>query len=254
MILAVPNPLQALIQLATVWRAQFTYPVVGITGSVGKTSTKEMIANILTLNDMPIIASHGNQNTNIGLSLNMLRMRSAHKAAIFELGISKRGEMAQLAAIVKPTTAIITNIGHQHMDGLGSLQDIALEKRDIFKYFAEENIGIINGDQSILSHVSYPHPVIRFGSKTTNQIQARKIRVNGSHINFVLKIYKKKYNIILDQPHMGSVFNALAATAAAHLLGVPEEIIVKGIQRPLVVAGRFEQRPLKFAKGSLIND
>src|SRR5437870_13762525 len=101
------------------------------------------------------------------------------------------------------------------MDRLGSLHDIALEKRDIFKYLTEDSIGIINGDQPILSNVSYQHPVIKFGSKTTNQIQARKMRVSGSHISFILKIYKKKYSIVLDHPHLGAVFNALAATTAA---------------------------------------
>ena len=74
-----------------------------------------------------------------------------HQVAIFELGINKRGEMAELARIARPTTAVITNIGHAHMEGLGSLSDIAFEKRDIFKYFTENSIGIINGDQPLLA-------------------------------------------------------------------------------------------------------
>lgn len=162
LILVVPDTLQALLEFARAWREQFTYPVVSITGSVGKTSTKELLANILTLSGKPFIASLGNQNTKIGLALNMLRMRDYHEAAIFELGISKRGEMAELAYLVQATTALITNIGHQHMDGLGSLHDIALEKRDIFKYFTEKNIGIIHGDQQFLFNVSYPFPVVKF--------------------------------------------------------------------------------------------
>ncbi len=89
-------------------------------------------------------------------------MRDHHEAAIFEWEISKRGEMAEFSLLVQATTAVITNIGHQHMDGLGSLQDIALEKRDIFKYFTENNIGIVHGDQPFLFHVSYPFPVVKF--------------------------------------------------------------------------------------------
>lgn len=254
LVLIVSDPLEALIQLARAWRAQFNYPVVAITGSIGKTTTKELLAQILAIHGKQYLISCENQNTKIGVSLNLLRMRKEHNAAIFEVGISKRGEMDELANIVRPTTAMITNIGHQHMDGLGSLTDIALEKRNIFKYFTEDSIGIINGDQSILANVSYRHPVIKFGSKTTNQIQARKIRVSGSHISFVLKIYKKKYSIILKQPHVGTVFNVLAATATAHLLEVPDETIVKAIQLPLVVTGRFEERKIKGDRGILIND
>lgn len=253
-VLAVADPLETLIQLAAQWRAQFNYPVIAITGSVGKTSTKEILAQIMAHAGKKYLASNGNQNTRIGLALNMLRMRSDHELAIFEVGISKRGEMAELAQLLRPTSAAITNIGHQHMDGLGSLNDIALEKRDVFKHFTENSIGIINGDQPILSHVSYQHPVIKCGSKTTNQIQARKMRIAGSHISFVLKIYKKKYSIVLEHPHMGAVSNVLTATAAAHWLGVSDDIIIKSIQKPCIIEGRFEERVVSNNGGTLIND
>jgi UDP-N-acetylmuramoyl-tripeptide--D-alanyl-D-alanine ligase len=254
LIIVVKDPLEAFIQLAIAWRSQFNYPVVAITGSVGKTSTKEFLSRIMLHCNKNYFVSLGNQNTKLGIALNMLRMKPEHELAIFEVGISKRSEMAELAKILCPTTAVITNIGHQHMDGLGSLHDIALEKRDIFKYLTEDSIGIINGDQTILSHVSYQHPVIKFGSKTTNQIQARKMRVSGSHISFVLKIYKKKYSVVLDNPHVGAVFNSLAATTVAYWLGIPDDIIVQAIQKPFVVSGRFEEREIIGARGILIND
>ena len=254
LVLLVKDPLEAFVQLAAAWRLQFNCPVIAITGSVGKTSTKEILSQVMSYAGKRYLASNGNQNTRIGLALNMLRMRADHELAIFEVGISKRSEMAELAYLLRPTSAAITNIGHQHMDGLGSLNDIALEKRDIFKYFIENSIGIINGDQPILAHVSYQHPVIKFGSKTTNQIQARKMRVAGSHITFVLKIYKKKYAIALNHPHVGAVFNVLTATAAAHWLGVSDEIIIKAIQKPCIVAGRFEERLINDDRGTLIND
>lgn len=254
LVLLVKDPLEAFVQLAAAWRLQFNYPVIAITGSVGKTSTKEFLSQIMIHAGKKYLVSNGNQNTKIGLALNMLRMRVEHELAIFEIGISRRGEMAELANLLRPTSAAITNIGHQHMDGLGSLNDIALEKRDVFKYFTENSIGIINGDQPILAHVSYQHPVIKFGSKTTNQIQARKMRVSGSHISFVLKIYKKKYSIVLDHPHVGAVFNVLTATAAAHWLGISDEIIIKAIQKPCVVEGRFEERLVNGGRGTLIND
>lgn len=254
-VIVVQDTCRALLELAAAWRSQFTFPVIAITGSVGKTSTKELLAAILRQYNKKCLISEGNQNTRIGASLNMLKMRSSHEVAIFEVGVNKRGEMAELAHIIRPTTALITTIGHSHMEGLGSLQDIALEKRDIFKFFSEESIGIINGDVPILSHVSYSHPVVKFGSKTTNQIQARKIRIAGSHISFILKIYKEKYSVILKQPHTGAVLNALAATAAAHLLEVPSSVIVQVIQDSVPVAGRFEQCTLYKGKGGIvIND
>jgi len=254
LIVLVHDPLQAFIKLASAWRDQFTYPVIGITGSVGKTSTKEILKTILQHNGIVCHASHGNQNTSVGIAINIFKMRAHHHVAIFEMGISKRGEMVQLAKIVRPTNAIITSIGHAHMEGLGSLGDIALEKRDIFKYFTESSIGIINGDQSLIAQVGYVHPVIKFGAKTINQIQARKIQSKGSQTTFVMKIYKEKFTVVLPSSHEGAVMNSLAAAAVAYLLGVSSEKIVEGIQKLITVAGRYEEKPLAGKKGIIIND
>ena len=254
LIIIVNDTLQDFIKLACAWRAQFSYPVVGITGSVGKTSTKEILATILKLNNTVLCVSEGNQNTRVGIAINIFKMREYHHIAIFEMGISKRGEMAELSRIVRPTAAIVTCIGHAHMEGLGSLSDIALEKRDIFKYFGHDSIGIINGDQALLAHVGYIHPMIKFGSKTINQIQARKVQIAGSEISFVIKLYKNKYHITLKNPHEGSVMNALAASAAAYLLQIPSDKIIEGIQQPVRVVGRFEERELGLQKGKIIHD
>lgn len=254
LVVLVPDTLKALIAMAAAWRNQFEYPVVGITGSVGKTSTKELLSSILALNGTPYAVSKGNQNTLIGSAINVFNMRENHKVAVFEMGISKRGEMTELARLIRPTTGIITLAGHAHMEGLGSIADIAQEKRRIFEFFSPTNIGIVNGDQPILGNVAYAHPVIRFGYKTINQIQARKIQHTSNGINFVLKIYRKKYPITLSNPHEGAVYNCLAAAAAAHLLGIPEEKIIQGIQKRIVVNGRFEQKALINNKGFIIND
>jgi UDP-N-acetylmuramoyl-tripeptide--D-alanyl-D-alanine ligase len=254
LVVVVTDTLHAFLKLACAWRDQFSYPVVGITGSVGKTSTKELLKTILRVNNTPFIASEGNQNTRVGVAINIFKMRAHHQAAIFELGINKRGEMAELAKIVRPTTAVITGIGHAHMEGLGSLADIALEKRDIFKYFTENSIGVINGDQPLLAHVGYTHPVIKFGSKTINQIQARKVHITSTGITFVLKIYKEKYTVSVKNPHEGLVMNSLAATALAYLLNVPAAKIIEGIQELVQVIGRFEERALSPKKGTIIHD
>ncbi len=257
LVILVEDPLQAFIKLACAWRNQFNYPVIGITGSVGKTSTKEILKQIIQLHDVPFIASHGNQNTRVGIAMNIFKMRAHHKVAIFELGISKRGEMGQLTQIARPTSAVITGIGHAHMEGLGSLADIAAEKREIFNCFTESSIGVINGDQPLLAQVAYAHPVIKFGYKTINQIQARKIQARGDAISFVLKLYKEKYLITIPHPHEGAVINSLAAATLAYLLNVPASTIVKGIQQPLTVAGRFEEKKVsdgKGGKGKFIQD
>ncbi len=254
LVLVVPKPLDALIQLASAWRARFTYPVVGITGSVGKTSTKELLAHIMNESGMPYIASLGNQNTLVGVCINLLRMRSEHQCAIFEVGINRRGEMAHVVRILQPTTGIITTIGHAHMEGLGTVGDIAAEKRMLFSLFKADNVGVIHGDQSLLAAVSYSHPVIKFGAKTTNQIQARKVRVSAQETTFILKLYGYKQSISLPSNHSGAVHNSLAAIAMAYHLNVPTQTILAAIAKPVVVEGRFEPRSLRIRPGIVIND
>jgi len=253
-VVLVKDTLQALTSLARAWRALFTIPIIAVTGSVGKTSTKELIGKIFEENGNDCLVSAGNQNTAIGVSLNILRLREHHEYAVFEVGINKRGEMGIIINILRPTNGVITAVGHSHMEGLGSLGEIASEKRDIFKYFTEANIGVINGDQLLLSHASYPHPVVKFGLKTTNQVQARKVRIANGQTRFVMKIYGDKFPIVLKQTNSSFVFNALAATAIAHLLGVKDEVIVEAIQKPFSIAGRFQERPMVNARGTMIDD
>lgn len=254
LIVGVDNPLDALVACAHEWRRHFLYPVIGVTGSVGKTSTKEMLSRLFDISGIHYIASRDNQNTLIGAAINILRMKSDHQAALFEMGIGARGEMNNLARLVNPTIAIITNIGHQHMDGIGSLADIAAEKRTIFKFFSQDSIGIVNGDQSILSDVSYHHPVIKCGTKMTNQIQARKIKIFDSKIHFILKIYQSKYAVTINKPHGGAVWHALFVAAVGKLLNIPDATIIEAVQTPMVVEGRFEELFMKKSGGRIIND
>jgi len=249
----VPDPLSALIQLARAWRSRFTFPVIGITGTVGKTTTKEIIRNILKLSKFNALVSSGNQNTMIGASMNILKMRSDHDVAVFELGISKPGAMKQLVELICPTYSVITRVGHGHMQGLGDMQGVAREKREIFSLFSDRDIGIINGDQPELANISYKHPVISFGKKTTNQIQARKIICAANSISFIAKIYNKRYQVVLPTCNQARVMNALAAMAVGYLLQIPDEILVRGVEMPVSVEGRFQV--IEHASGAtLIND
>ena len=252
-IISVADPFNTLIELARAWRAQFNIPVIGITGSIGKTSTKQTLAHIMDCAHKRYIVSAGNQNTLLGAALTLLKIRSEHELAIIEMGISKRGEMAQLARLVQPTTAIITGVGHSHMEGLGSICDIAQEKRDIFKYFKEDSIGIVNGDNPLLASVGYMHPVIKFGTKTINQVQARKIQISSDRTTFILKLYRQKFTVNLLDCHEGRIFHTLASIAAAHLIGIPIATVLSSLEKLPVVAGRYERRAITSG-GYIIND
>jgi UDP-N-acetylmuramoyl-tripeptide--D-alanyl-D-alanine ligase len=254
LVVAVPDPLDAVYRLAAARRAKFANPIIAVTGSIGKTSTKEMLAHIVKLNGQECLASHANQNTKLGVALNLLRIKDSDSCAILEVGINARGEMAETAELLRPNFAIITGIGHCHLEGLGSMADVAAEKRSLFKYFTSENIGIINGDQPLLAGVGYPHPIVKFGFKTTNQVQARKVRVHDDHVSLTLKIYREKFTVNIPHIHSGLLNNVLAASAAAYLLGIPTRTIVAAAEKPFVVPGRFERRALKNHKGILIHD
>jgi UDP-N-acetylmuramoyl-tripeptide--D-alanyl-D-alanine ligase len=238
----VADPFEALTQWASAWRKQFKYPVIGITGSLGKTSTKEYIAHVFRLCGKSYVASEGNQNTLLGSALNILRMRSHHEYAIFEMGIDSRGEMQKLVNLVAPTTAVITSIGHQHMAGLGALPDIAAEKRLIFSALQQDGIGFINGDQPLLSHVAYRHPVIKFGLKMVNQIRAGQVSYHDQKTSCVIKLYRDRFPLTLATEHSASVYHALAAAAVAHYFDIPSSSIVQALQEPLEVPRRFQKR------------
>ncbi len=253
-LIAVPDVKVALNSLASVWRSNLTCKIIGITGSVGKTSARQMLANILELAEIPFVSTEINNHPAINACVAILNIDLDCKVAVVEMGVNKRGDMAKMAEIIRPTNAIITVIGHSNMEGLGSINDIANEKKDIFKYFKESDIGIINGDQTILSNISYKHPIVKFGCKTTNQVQARKMQSNNFSTHFILKLYKDKYKISLNTNHIGAVMNSLAAAAAAYLLGISNDKIILGIQEPVTISGRFEKRKLNFDKGLLIND
>jgi UDP-N-acetylmuramoyl-tripeptide--D-alanyl-D-alanine ligase len=259
LVITVQDTLYALHEMAKNWRQRFDYPVIGITGSLGKTTTKEITKTILEQAGIPACISFGNLNTNIGLSLSMLKMRKEHQAAIFELGIQHKNDMKVLADILRPTTALITSIAHSHTSFLGSLLEVAQEKRDIFKYFNPNNIGIVCGDQPLIADTYYQHPVIRFGLKIKNQIQARKIKIKQIDSKtfvtmFVLKVYKEKRQVTLKGNHRGRIYNALAATSIAHYLNVPIDTIVRGLEAFEDYDRRFVSHRMKGDRGYLIND
>ena len=255
LVIMVDDSLHALKQLAKIWRHRFNYPIVGITGSIGKTTTKQILSSIFDAAKIPAYVSFKNQNTVIGLSLNILKMRSEHKFAVFEMGISHKGEMEELADVLRPTIGVITYICNAHTGGLGNINGVAKEKHKIFKFFRSSDVGIIWGDKSFVESVYYDFPVITFGLKTKNNIQARMINTDdNSNTTFYLKLYSKKYPVNIASNHSGFINNILAASSISAFLGIDPKFIVKGIEDYKSFEGRFEEIKIKNDKGMLIHD
>jgi UDP-N-acetylmuramoyl-tripeptide--D-alanyl-D-alanine ligase len=258
--IVVPDVEQALRDLAVAWRAQLTCTVVGVTGSLGKTSTKEMLRTILDTAGSASYVSFKNYNNVLGVSYNILRVPSWSTVAVIEMGINDPGEMRQLVDIVRPTMALITTIAHTHTQGLGnSLASVAREKCEIFAHFKRENIGIIHGDQRILAHHTYPHKVIFFGMRAHNNIRARKVRQlctqDGSFVTeFVLSYGEHEISVRMQGNHPSLVHNALAASSIAYCLQIPLSSIVAGLLAYRGTDGRFQIKKLKDDKGIILDD
>jgi UDP-N-acetylmuramoyl-tripeptide--D-alanyl-D-alanine ligase len=263
-IISVPDTYKALISLATQWRLRLQCPIIGITGSLGKTTTKEMLRSIMESAGVRAYLSHKNQNTALGVALNVLSMNSKHSVGIFEAGINDKGEMDEIVDIVRPDIGLITTISHMHTQGLGLLRDVAREKLKLFKYLKPNGIGIVSGDNVLLNSASYPHPIIRFGRKMKNQVHMRKMRFieRSSHehfssegsISFILKVYGKSIPVVINSESIAMVDNALAATTVAYILGVSIKKIAQGLEDFRPIAGRFKKEYSEKFDSVLIND
>lgn len=259
LIILVPDTYAALVDMAKAWRTTFEFPVIGITGSIGKTSTKEILRSILQQTDIPFYISAKNQNTFISLCANILNVKSSCKVAAFEVGMSEPGEMSVKADILRPTIALITKISYSHISQLGSLQNVAYEKRRLFKNFKDREIGIIFGDQPLLTDAYYVHPISRYGFKTKNHVQARNIKITtdakGHFVTeFNLKWYGQTSKVKFNSIHQGLLCNALAASTIAYFIKVPLCAVVKGIEAYTGFDNRFEQKQLKNNLGTVISD
>ena len=140
-------------------------PIIGITGSVGKTTTKHMLGTIFAQDHIPVFLSRDDSHSLIDLALDMLHITSKHIAAFFEIGSGKTGQVADKVALLQPTMGVITSVSAAHLHGLGSVNEAAHEKRSLFAHFTPSQIGVICGDYPLLTSTAYQHPVVRFGLK-----------------------------------------------------------------------------------------
>lgn len=230
-VISVGNTLKALQAIAACYRSKFSIPFTGITGSVGKTSTKEMVACALGTR-YNVLKNEGNLNNEIGVPLTVFRLDESHEAAVVEMGMSGFGEISALTSIVKPRVAIITNIGISHIEKLGSRQNILKAKLEILEGLEPGGLLIVNGDDSLLSGVKDLLKVrtVSYGLNEGVDYQAVNIRSRGiGGIDFDIRVTTGEYTVHVPAPGIHNVYNALAAIAAGLELSVPIKDIIDGI-------------------------
>jgi len=253
-IIGVRDTLKALGDLAREWRRGFDARVAAITGSGGKTTTKEMICAILSLEGLTL-KNEGNFNNLIGLPLSLFLLDKSHRYAVLEMGMNRPGEIGRLTKIADPDIGLITNVGRAHLEGVGSVEGVAKAKVELLDKMAPRALAILNGDDRILMQAAaaFRKKPVTFGQGLQNTVRADKIRSLGREgFSFDIHWRGKFFSVRLRVPGYHNVYNALAAAAIALSLDVPKDRIQEGLGQFEGVKGRFKVMPL--ANGSLLID
>lgn len=243
--IVVKDSFQALKEIAEYYRSQLRVKVVGITGSVGKTSTKEFIASVLSTK-YKVLKTIGNFNNEIGLPLTVLSVREEHEIAVLEMGISDFGEMHRLSKIARPDICVMTNIGRCHLENLGSREGIFKAKSEIFDFMNPDGYVFVNGDDNLLANISQKgnHKAVHFGLNPSNEIYAGGVEgrgLFGSRAVIHIKLENQSMEIFpaeIPLPGGHMVLNALAAAGVGRQLGLSADEIRKGIANVEEVGGR----------------
>lgn len=231
---------QALKDLAEHYRKSLDIKVVGISGSVGKTSTKEMIASVLS-QKYNVLKTEGNFNNEIGVPLTIFNLREEHEIAVLEMGINHFGEMTRLAKMARPDICVITNIGVAHMELLGSRDGILKAKTEMFQYMNPDGTIIFNGDDDKLITYSPENGItpIYFGLGENSSYRAEQIANNGLRgTNATFVTPKSRFSAHISIPGEHMVHNALAGIAVGYALGMSDAEIKAGIEALIPLAGR----------------
>lgn len=235
----------ALGRLAAAWRAEFNLPVIAVTGSNGKTTTKEMVAAILKAAfGAAVLSTRGNLNNDIGLPLTLLGLRASHRAAVIEMGMNHPGEIAYLAPIGAPTVALVTNAQRAHLEGMGDLDEVAREKGAIFGGLPANGVAVINVDDAYASlwrGMADGRPVRTFGIDHTADVSG-KVRQHGLEIAIELAAPEGNAALTLSIPGRHNARNAVAAAAACLAAGIPMSAVVAGLEAFSGVKGRLQRR------------
>ncbi len=245
-ILPVEDTLTALQEMAYSHRRTFAVPVVGITGSNGKTTTKEMLAGILQQLG-PVLKNEGNLNNHIGVPLTLLRLNAGHKAAVVEMGMSASGEIDTLARFIGPDVGVITNIGPAHLEFLKSMELVAQAKGELFNHLKSDGTAVLNADDRFFETLKkrFGGRVLSFGIEERADVRATDIRQEQNFTDFTIRSDGSTVNVRLRAVGKHNVYNALAAAAAALAVGMSLDAVKYGLDAFLPAALRSELRQVQ---------
>lgn len=256
-LIRVPDTRLALGALAAFWRGQFNIPLVGVTGSNGKTTVKEMCASILRawLGEEAVLATQGNLNNDIGVPLMLLRLNAGHRAAVIEMGMNHPGEIAYLAGLAKPDVAIVNNAQRAHLEGMGGLQAVAEEKGSLFAALGSDGVAIVNADDEHAAFWLEHLPGCRslcFGFSDRADVSAA---IEPLPFGNRLRLRSPQGEACFDlgAPGEHNARNALGAAAACLAAGTPLDAVARGLSGFSGAKGRL-QRKLAAGGAILIDD
>lgn len=245
----------ALGQTANLWRRLYPVRIVAITGSNGKTTTKEMTGSILRQR-YPVLVSAGNLNNLVGVPLTLFQLHEEHRVAVLELGMNARGEIHRLTEMAEPDVGVITNVGEAHLEFLGSVEDVAEAKGELLPFLTGDRVAVLNLDDP---HLKALVPRVRgrlltFGLDARADIRGERIRARSDgQTHFTLCVGKARRPVHLNLPGRVNVSNAVAAAAVGSALGCDLDVIARGLERTPAVPMRM-QRILHASGAVVIND
>lgn len=254
-VIVVKDTLQALGDIARDRRRKFGIPVIALTGSNGKTTTKEMIATCLETS-FPVLKTKGNLNNLIGLPLTLLNLTEKERVAILEMGMNVPGEIRKLTEIAEPDVGLITNIQAAHLEGMGSIERIQEEKGELFRRMRQDGSIIVNQDdlRVVVLGEEFQGQKITYGIDRLADIMGKEIQLKGREgTSFILIVEGEQREVLLPMLGKHFVYNALAAIATASLFGIEEEKAIEALERFQPYAMRMEVLSLRGGV-TLIND
>ncbi len=242
----------ALRDMASAYRDKFDIPFVQITGSVGKTTTKEMIAAVLGAK-LNVLKTPENFNNDIGTPLTLFGLSPEHQAAVIETGMNHFGEIEYLGAMVRPDIAVISNIGDAHIEYLGNRGGILKAKCEIFEHLKDDGIAILNGDDALLDTVTLPQRIIRCGQSEHCQVRISDILDHGVNgITCTVTSEKDVYHLNIPAPGEHMAYAASIAVAVGEALGLSKEEIIRGVAAYAPIGSRMHI--LRLSDGRVLLD
>ena len=238
-IIVVKDVQEAVETLAAAFRERIDIPVVGITGSVGKTTAKEMIAAVLG-EHFNVHKTIGNQNNAIGLPLSICSLDKDAECGVFEMGINHFGEMRHLGRMARPDIAVYTVIGHAHLEFLGDLNGVLKAKTEMLEYMSEDALLVVNGDDPLLRDFECPQWKLTYGRGENCEVRASNVR-NGENGHLLCDITYQERTVHADIPAFGEhmVYAALEGAAVGFAMGLSDREIERGISKYETVGRRF---------------